>query len=146
MDKVNLDQKYITREISKTSSRWTWIHGSTSHRGSTDRPAPPPNTSLTLYLTISIHKTRSYGELIFSWWLALWGRSIQGTTRLILTGDMNYELGCLREGGLPLYLYPSGRNVIRWIKPTWRRARIDPWCRRGNTLEDRRRMWTGLDT
>jgi hypothetical protein len=33
---------------------------------STDRLAPPPNSSLTLYLTISIHKTRSYGGLVFS--------------------------------------------------------------------------------
>jgi hypothetical protein len=31
---------------------------------STDRLAPPPNSSLTLYLTISIYKTRSYRGLI----------------------------------------------------------------------------------
>ena len=44
----------------------TWIHQGTSCRESTDRPAPPPNSSLTLYLTI-IYKTRSYGGLIFTW-------------------------------------------------------------------------------
>jgi len=61
-----LNQKLITREISEASSDRTWIHQGTSHRGSTNRPAPPLDSSLTLYLTISIYKTRSYGGLIFS--------------------------------------------------------------------------------
>jgi hypothetical protein len=41
----------------ETSSSRTWIRQSTSRRESTDRPTPPLNFSLTLYLTISIHKT-----------------------------------------------------------------------------------------
>ena len=61
-----LNQKLITREISEANSDRTWIRQGTSHRESIDRPAPPPNSSLTLHLTISIYKTRSYGELIFS--------------------------------------------------------------------------------
>ena len=61
-----LNQKLITREILEASLGRTWIHQGTSHRESTDRPAPPLNSSLTLYLTI-IYKTRSYGGLIFSW-------------------------------------------------------------------------------
>ena len=60
------NQKLITRDISKASSSRTWIHQGTSYRESTDRPTPSPNSSLTLYLTISIYKTRSYGGLIFS--------------------------------------------------------------------------------
>ena len=61
-----LNQKLITREILEARSSRTWIHQGTSRRESTDRPALPPNSSLTLYLTISIYKTRSYGGLIFS--------------------------------------------------------------------------------
>ena len=61
-----LTQKLITRDISKASSSRTWIRQGTSHKKSTDRPSPPPNSSLTLYLTISIHRTRYYRGLIFS--------------------------------------------------------------------------------
>jgi hypothetical protein len=46
--------------------KYNLIHQGTNHRESTNRSAPPPNSSLTLYLTISIYNTRSYGELIFS--------------------------------------------------------------------------------
>ena len=60
-----LNQKLITREISETSSDRTWICQGSSRRESIDRPATPPNSSLTLHLTI-IYKTRSYGGLIFS--------------------------------------------------------------------------------
>ena len=66
-----LNQKLITREISEASSIRTWIHQGTSCRENTDRPAPPPNSSITLYLTISNHRTKSYEGLIFSWLLAL---------------------------------------------------------------------------
>ena len=51
-----LDQKLITREILEAISDRTWIHQGTSRRESTDRLAPPPNSSLTLYLTISNYK------------------------------------------------------------------------------------------
>jgi hypothetical protein len=47
-----VNQKLITRDILEASSGRTWIHQGTSHRESTDRPALPPNSSLTLYLTI----------------------------------------------------------------------------------------------
>ena len=47
-----MNQKLITREILEPSSSRTWIRQGTSHRESTDRPALPPNSSLTLYLTI----------------------------------------------------------------------------------------------
>ena len=47
------NQKLITRDISKASSSRTWIRQGTSHKESTDRPAPPPNSSLTLHLSIS---------------------------------------------------------------------------------------------
>jgi hypothetical protein len=43
-----MDQKLITREISEASSDRTWICQGTSHRESTDRLVPPPNSSLTL--------------------------------------------------------------------------------------------------
>ena len=39
-------------EISKASSNRTWIHQGTSHREGTNRLASPPNSSLTLHLTI----------------------------------------------------------------------------------------------
>ena len=91
INKVNLNQKLITREILKTTSSITWVYWSTSHGGSTGRPKPPPNSSLTLYLFISIHKTRPYGDLIFSWWLALGCRSFQWIPLLILKEE--YELG-----------------------------------------------------
>ena len=60
-----LNSKLITRDVSKASSSSTWIRQGTSRRESTDRPTLPPNSSLTLYLTISSYKTRSYGGLIF---------------------------------------------------------------------------------
>ena len=61
-----LNQKLITREILEASLDRTWICQGTSRRESTNKLMPPPNSSLTLYLTISIYKTRSYRGLIFS--------------------------------------------------------------------------------
>jgi hypothetical protein len=61
-----LNLKLITRGISEASLDRTWIYQGTRHRESTDRLASPPYSSLTLHLTISIYKTRSYGGLIFS--------------------------------------------------------------------------------
>ena len=65
------DQKLITREISEASSDRTWICQGTSRRKSTDRPLSPPNSSLTLHLTI-IYKTRSYGGDVDLSVLSLW--------------------------------------------------------------------------
>jgi hypothetical protein len=47
-----LNQKSITRDVLEASLGRTWFHQGTSCRDSTDRPALPPNSSLTLYLTI----------------------------------------------------------------------------------------------
>ena len=80
--------KQVVNLMNNINKKLTWIRSwlpEKSHRQaqielestkvqaieSTNRIAPPPNSSLTLYLTISIYKTRSYEGLIFSWLLAL---------------------------------------------------------------------------
>jgi hypothetical protein len=68
---INKILTWIRSWLPEASSDRTWIRQGISYRESTDRPTPPPNSFLTLYLTISIYNTRSYGELIFSWLLAL---------------------------------------------------------------------------
>ena len=108
-----LNHKLITKEVSKVSSNRTWIHQCTSRRVSTNKPALPLNSSLTLDLIISIYKTRSYKGLIFSWLLAL----------ILMSRIWIRVLGWLQGGGVGAAIY-RGSNQFWALGSNWLKATV----------------------